>query len=99
MAVKEPVLPISLVEEALIEGLKVLLSREILSVSFNKVDGAARTMICTLNPAYLPPIEVKEGVEKAVTAPKLSRNIKVFVIGEGWKSFNSDTLTSLSRPV
>lgn len=99
MAVKETVLPISLVEEALIEGLKVLLSREVLSVSFNKVDGTARTMICTLNPAYLPPIEVKEGANGPATAPKLSRNIKVFVIGEGWKSFNSDTLTGLSRQV
>jgi hypothetical protein len=95
---KEPAAPISLIEEASIEGLKVVLSKEVLRVTFKKQDDTIRTFDCTLNPEFLPPLPVKEGVEaKPAAPPKLSRNIKVFVIGEGWKSFNSDTLIDISR--
>lgn len=98
MPTKEPVAPISLIEEASIEGLKVVLAKEVLRVTFRKQDDTIRTFDCTLCPEYLPPMPVKEGAEaKPPAPPRLSRNIKVFVIGEGWKSFNSDTLISIAR--
>ena len=98
MPVKEPAAPISLIEEASIEGLKVVLSKEVLRVTFYKQDQTVRTFDCTLCPDYIPSMPVKEGAEAKPSAPpKLSRNIKVFVIGEGWKSFNSDTLIDIDR--
>jgi hypothetical protein len=71
-----------------------ILSNGIHSVTFTKVDGTERTMPCTLDPAILPQVELKE--EKAVTRKLNMDTLRVFVTDiQEWRSFRIENLKSI----
>jgi WYL_2, Sm-like SH3 beta-barrel fold len=69
-------------------------------VKFTKKDGTERTLICTLDPALLPPkTEVAEGAEPK--ARKENENIiRVYVTDiKEWRSFNINNLIEIGNYV
>jgi len=75
------------------DWLKDTLTRETAIVTFTKKDGNVRVMTCTLNPALLPPVVVKEGAEEKPPRKKSEDTMAVYdVTAQGWRSF---TLASI----
>lgn len=81
-----------------IKVLKELLTKGKVIVTFTKVDGTERRMLCTLAKDLLPKMEepkpLKEGEE-----PKKKRKVNPNVLpvwdleAEGWRSFKFDNVT------
>lgn len=70
-------------------------------VNFTKVTGEARTMPCTLNPAFMPEQPVLEGKATKKTNDNV---ISVWCLDKAaWRSFRVDSVTSiqleLNQPV
>ena len=60
-------------------------------VKFTKVDGTERTMVCTLNEAYLPARTETEAPSK----PKPDHIVPVWSIDDqGWRSIRVDSVKS-----
>jgi len=68
-----------------------MLNDNVLEVTFTKVDGTERVMMCTLNPTLLPKIEES-------TEPKKERKENLNVVpcydleAKGWRSFRLDSV-------
>jgi hypothetical protein len=71
-----------------------ILSEGIHTIKFTKVDGTERTMTCTLDPAILPSLDLKE--EKSVPRKLNIDTLRVFVtdINE-WRSFRIENLIEI----
>lgn len=73
--------------------IKSLLQHEVCNVTFTKVDGAVRTMPCTLRADLLPAIVVTEGKEAKVPNPN---TLSVWCIdAKAWRSFRVATVTTI----
>jgi len=71
-----------------------ILSNGIHAITFTKIDGTERTMICTLDPTILPVVEIKE--EKAVPRKLNMETLRVFVTDiREWRSFRIENLKSI----
>jgi len=68
---------------------KDVLVKDIVQVTFTKINGDERVMTCTLHPENLPKPVVKEGEEKKERIIKNPENsLAVFDMkAEGWRSF------------
>lgn len=62
------------------------------TVIFTKKDGTERVMLCTTSPDIVPPVEIKEGVEKK--EKKINEEVMpVYDIeANAWKSFRWDSV-------
>lgn len=64
------------------------------TVTFTKVDGTQRTMPCTLDPALLPVVELRESSTQRKTNLE---TLKVYVTDiNQWRSFKIQNLISIS---
>jgi hypothetical protein len=82
------------VEPMLHEWLKGILAVTDATITFTKVDGTERVMKCTLEPAKLPPVVIKEDAKprKETTSTKA---LRVFDIEKSeWRSF---TIKNIKR--
>lgn len=76
------------------DEMKDFLQHSVSNVTFTKKNGDQRIMKCTLMPEHLPPIEVKEGEEKA------ERKVNTDVLAvwdldsKGWRSFRLDSIVT-----
>ena len=71
-----------------------ILSNGIHAITFTKVDGTERTMPCTLDPAILPVVEIKE--EKLVPRKLNTDTLRVFVTDiQEWRSFRIENLIDI----
>lgn len=74
------------------DDMKSFLQESVSNVTFTKKNGDKRVLKCTLMAKHLPPIEVKEGEEKA------ERKVNTDVLSvwdlenEGWRSFRLDSV-------
>ena len=76
-----------MIRHAIIE----ILSNGVHTITFTKVDGTERTMTCTLDPAILPVVELKE--EKLVSKKLNMDTLRVFVTDiQEWRSFRIENL-------
>jgi hypothetical protein len=62
------------------------------TVIFTKKDGTERVMLCTTSPDIVPPVEIKEGVEKK--EKKINEEVMpVYDLeAKAWKSFRWDSI-------
>lgn len=74
------------------QELKETFSKNIVNITFKKVDGSERTMKCTLDPTFLPEQTNKENTKKKVENENV---LPVWNIDEqGFRSFRVDSLIS-----
>ena len=68
---------------------KDVLVKDIVEVTFTKINGDERVMTCTLHPDNLPKPDIKEGEDKKERVIKNPENsLAVFDMkAEGWRSF------------
>jgi hypothetical protein len=86
----EPLEEILVQRDEIIETLK----NGIHTVTFTKVDGTQRTMPCTLDPALLPVVELRESSTQRKTNLE---TLKVYVTDiNQWRSFKIQNLISIS---
>ena len=79
-------------KEVLISALK----KQIVKVSFTKLDGKLRHMSCTLQESLLPEI-TKEGATTEAKKAKTGDVLPVFdTEKQGWRSFRFDSIKSIS---
>lgn len=75
--------------------LKETLSKGIVTVTFEKLDGTIREMRCTLLADHLPPQLLQEGVKSGRT-----ENLNVLSVWDidahGWRSFRMDSIKSIA---
>ena len=72
------------------------LSQGIHNVTFTKVDGTERTMPCTLDPTFLPTIELIESEDNRVPRKLNMDTLRVFVTDiKEWRSFRIENLKSI----
>lgn len=75
------------VEPLLHQWLKDILSVTEATITFTKVDGTERVMKCTLEPAKLPPVVIKEDA-KPRKQSESTKALRVFDIEKNeWRSF------------
>lgn len=75
------------VEPMLHKWLKDMLSVTEAKVTFTKVDGTERVMRCTLEPAKLPPVVIKEDAKPRKQTDS-TKALRVFDVEKGeWRSF------------
>ena len=70
-----------------------LLQHEVCNVTFTKVDGAVRTMPCTLQSDLLPAIVVTEGKEAKVPNPN-TLSVRC-MDAKAWRSFRVASVTAI----
>jgi hypothetical protein len=83
-------------EEILVQRDEIIetLKNGIHTVTFTKVDGTQRTMPCTLDPALLPVVELRESSTQRKTNLE---TLKVYVTDiNQWRSFKIQNLISIS---
>lgn len=82
------------VEPMLHEWLKSILAVTEATITFTKVDGTERVMKCTLEPAKLPPVVVKEDVKPRKVSDS-TKALRVFDVDkQEWRSF---TIKNIKR--
>lgn len=77
------------------ENMKKALKRRVMKVTFEKIDGSTREMLCTLNSQYLP-----ETTEKTTKNVRKENNdvISVYDIeNDGWRSFRIDNVVKFEE--
>jgi hypothetical protein len=73
--------------------LKETLSKGIMTVTFEKLDGTLREMRCTLQTEFLPPQLLQEGAKPRAENPNV---LSVWDIeSHGWRSFRIDSIKSI----
>jgi len=79
------------------ETLKEHLTKCVAEITFNKVDGSARTMYCTLMSDYLPEQnDIDENV-RHVPRKDNDNTLAVWDIdNKGWRSFRIDSITNVN---
>jgi hypothetical protein len=76
------------------EQIKQLLSKHVVSISFKKVDGTERKMLCSLKKDILPIVESKETTKKK---PENENVLPVWDLEKNaFRSFRLDSLTNYS---
>ena len=77
---------------------KDVLVKDLVEVTFTKINGDERVMTCTLQPETLPKVVIKEGEEKKERVIKHPENsLAVFdTKAEGWRSFLIRNITSIN---
>lgn len=69
-----------------------LLKANTCTVTFTKVNGDTRVMKCTLNPAFIPQLQIPASLEE-----KVERSLEVIRVfdteAQGWRSFRVDSVT------
>jgi hypothetical protein len=72
--------------------LRTLLREQNVSVTFQKLDGSERTMLCTLSEVKIP----VENRPKGTSTVKNDQSLAVFdVEKQGWRSFRWDSIKSI----
>jgi hypothetical protein len=72
--------------------LRTLLREQNVSVTFQKIDGSERTMLCTLSEVKIP----AENRPKGASTVKNDQSLAVFdVEKQGWRSFRWDSIKSI----
>lgn len=78
------------------EALLELLSKELLIVTFNKLDGSERVMTCTLKPEYLPEATRKDPLSQTKIRNLEEKTTVVWdVNAKAWRSFRYDRVTKV----
>jgi hypothetical protein len=78
------------------EALLELLSKKVLEVTFNKLDGDQRVMNCTLLPSFLPEKVKENSLEQTKSKNSEGTNIVVWdVLAKAWRSFRYDRVTKV----
>lgn len=73
-----------------------MLTNGVHSVTFTKVDGTERTMPCTLDPTFLPVVELIENEDKRVPRKLNMDTLRVFVTDiKEWRSFRIENLKNI----
>ena len=81
-------------------SLEQQLKSGIARVNFTKVNGAQRSMLCTLLPGYIPAEEVVEPSEPTPGRARSSTTLSVWDIeNDGWRSFRLSSINSIDYPV
>lgn len=63
-------------------------------ITFKKVDGSTRSMLCTLNPAHIPMDQLPEDYRDGETA-KYTGAVRVFDLEkQEWRSFKPESVIS-----
>lgn len=75
------------------EGVRNILRRNILDVTFTKADGSTRIMKCTLDEQHIPQFEKKEGSKTKKMNPDVCSVWDVQ--NQGWRSFRWDSLKKI----
>lgn len=75
-----------------INNLKESLTKSVLTVEFEKLDGTLRTMRCTLDPSVVPQTE-------GTSNRKPNDNVQVVwdVEAQGWRSFRIDRIKNVEQ--
>lgn len=71
-------------------------------IEFNKVSGEVAGMLCTLNPAFLPPLTEDKADGETAGSPRAVNEsiIHVYSIDrQAWRSFRVANIISLSDPL
>jgi len=77
--------------------LKGLLKGTTAEITFTKVDGSERVMLCTLNESVLPKIEVNESDEPKPVKVLSNEVLRVWdVEKEAWRSFRWDSIKAVN---
>ncbi len=77
-------------------GLKETLEGNVVTVTFEKVDGTLREMRCTLLPEYLPKMLTEEGSETQVNRIRDPNILSVWDIDSGgWRSIRLDYIKQI----
>ena len=75
---------------------------EVIQVTFSKVDGSERVMLCTINPALIPSEfypKIEANGEPIKTIKENLNIIRAFDIEKlGWRSFRIDSIKSVIVP-
>lgn len=76
------------------EDIRELASKNVVEVTFTKVDGTVRVMRCSLQEKYLPPL-----MNDSETTSKDNPNVlAVFdIVAAGWRSFRIDSVSHMER--
>lgn len=75
-----------------------LLSKEPVAVTFNKLDGDERTMICTLRPDWLPEPNRDDPLTQTKIRNLEEKTIVVWdVNANAWRSFRYDRVTKVKQ--
>ena len=65
-------------------------------ITFTKVDGTERSMPCTLDPTFLPVVDLIENEEKRVPRKLNIDTLRVFVTDiKEWRSFRIENLKNI----
>jgi hypothetical protein len=79
------------------EQYQSFLKAGVCTVTFTKVNGETRVMKCTLNPAFIPAVQVPAAMSEG---KELERSIDVLRVfdteSHGWRSFRIDSVTEFS---
>jgi hypothetical protein len=77
------------------DEIKNYLRGGIMQVQFTKVDGTQRTMMCTLNEAYIPSDKKPTGAHVSYD----NETLRVYDLqAEGWRSFRVSSVYSVEAP-
>lgn len=78
------------------EALVELLSSSLVEVTFNKLSGDERRMICTLMPKYLPEASREDPLSQTKIRNLESENIVVWdLTAKAWRSFRYNRVTKV----
>ena len=79
------------------ETLKEYLTKCVAEITFNKVDGSARTMYCTLMSDYLPEQNAIDENVRHVPRKDNDNTLAVWDMdNKGWRSFRLDSITNVN---
>jgi hypothetical protein len=79
------------------ETLKEHLTKCVAEITFNKVDGSARTMYCTLMSDYLPEHNAIDENVRHVPRKDNDNTLAVWDMdNKGWRSFRIDSITNVN---
>ena len=81
------------------EEIRNYLRGGIMQVQFTKVDGTARTMLCTLNEQYIPEEKMPSATVDISEVVYDENVMRVFDIqADGWRSFRVASVYSVEAP-
>jgi len=76
--------------------LKELLQKNIVNVTFKKVNGETRVLKSTLKSDMLPKIDIVESIETKPKKPESDSVVACWDIeNQGWRSFRVDSVTEI----
>ena len=77
------------------DALRTMLHQRLVEVTFKKINGDTREMLCTTNPDLIPQEALPKGTMEITEQSKLS-NIRVYYVSaKGWRSFIFDNIISV----